>query len=205
MEPTVNSNSLNIERVVEIFSSKMEEITKENEKHAAKMQKENSRFRKCLGEMLQKNFAIKKVDQVVCETVEDCEPLMFGEVNLMTVPVLAGPSVFGRAIAILIFGNEQNCLLINKRLGVKVARKDCRESVGKETEAVFIIKYSYSENKSDQSVFLATIFFSACVNRKFGNDPHALSEAVGGANQLGRELRKKYPQLVVNRQSLSTA
>ena len=84
---------------------------------------------------------------------------MFGEVNLMTVPVLAGPSVFGRAIVILIFGNEQNCMLINKRLGVKVARKDCRESVGTETEAVFIIKYSNSENKSDKSVFAATIFF----------------------------------------------
>ena len=58
----MNSNSLNIERVVEIFSSKIEEITKENEKNAAKMQKENSRFRKCLEEMLQKNFARNKVD-----------------------------------------------------------------------------------------------------------------------------------------------
>ena len=103
----MNSNSLNIEQVVEIFSSKMKEITKEKEKHAAKKQKENSKFRKCFGELLQKNFARKKVDQVVCETAEDCEPLMFGEVNLMKVPVLAGPSVFGRAFAILIFGNEQ--------------------------------------------------------------------------------------------------
>ena len=55
------------------------------------------------------------------------------------------------------------------------------------------------------SLFCCNYFLSACVNQKFGNDPHALSEAAGGANQLERELRKKYPQLVVTRQSLSTA
>ena len=64
--------------------------------------------------------------------VQELEPLMHGETNLMTLYASDGPSPFGRLLAAELFGSGTMCALISQRLGRKknqvTSRVDCDAS-----------------------------------------------------------------------------
>ena len=102
---------------------------------------------------------------------------MFGELDLMSLTPIGGPSAFGRLLAATIFGADYKCELIHQRLGVKIRKNNCRTSANAEKEALS----------------------RECVGRFYCSDTvNALKEAVRGANQYGTDLKTRYVKATEN-------
>ena len=176
--PTVNDitdKDRPIADLMDIVTSKFNEVLDVQENHMRKVIKENAVLRKRLLEVLgdgDKPESLKNLRKKIKANRDDTEPLMFNGKDLMRFkPTDEGPSVFGRTFAAEIFGKENNCKLIHERIAVKVQRKNTRGACDSQLEDIFV----------------------QCVSRNYTNcTEEALSRAIAGANQFGTELKMKY-------------
>ena len=179
IKTTANENkgieTYTITDVMDLVTSKFNEVLDAQEDNMRKIMKENTMLRKRMLEVLgdgDKPESLKKLKKAIKAIRADTEPLMFNGKDLMRfIPTDEGPSVFGRTIAAEVFGNEKECKLINQGLAPKVHRKNTRGACDSELEDIFI----------------------QCVNRNYINDTdEALSRAIAGANQFGTEMKQKH-------------
>ena len=93
-------------------------------------------------------------------------------INLMLVPADDNPSLFGRKLAVVMFGEKGNCELRRTMIGRRKSGWRSRPLVSKE----------------DQKMF------ETVVKRKFPSVPnYAYDEARKAANQMGVDLRRRFP------------
>ena len=147
---------------------KFKKLIEVHEEHARKLCKQNSSFRNRLVELLRRD---KSVEVLKPSVVVSGEPIKFGDLDLMTLNPIGGPSSFGRLLAATLFGAEEKCELMNKRLGAKIMRSNCRERASLEKEQLF----------------------KDCIARFYPDDVNkAISLAIRGGNQYGVDMKNKY-------------
>ena len=158
----------NISDIIEVIDEKLRKIIAVQEEHARKITLENNRFRTRIAELYKKQRGHQTAGPVISTSADS---LMFGELDLMTLTPIGGPSAFGRLLAATIFGADDKCELIHQMLGVKIRNNHCRTSANAEKEA----------------------FFRECVGRFYCSDTaNALKEAVRGANQYGTNMKTRH-------------
>ena len=174
--PTESSGHFenDISDIIDVVDEKLRKIIAVQEEHARKITLENNRFRTRFAELYKK----QRGDQTPVPVVSSsADPLMFGELDLMSLTPIGGPSAFGRLLAATIFGADDKCELIHQRLGVKIRKNNCRTSANAEKEALF----------------------RECVGRFYCSDTaNALKEAVRGANQYGTDMKTRYVKATEN-------
>ena len=95
--------------------------------------------------------------------------------NLLDIPKEKVASLFGHNLARVLFGNEENCELINAMISPGKGQKNVRTKC--------------CDSKKEK--------FAKVVKKKYAKNPDAAYVAAReGANQMGRELRVKYPNRV---------
>ena len=98
-------------------------------------------------------------------------PVIKGGINLSQVPADENPSLFGRKLAVLMFGDKADCELRYKMIGKKSVRSGSRPLISKEDQEKFEL----------------------VVRRKFPKIPsYAYEEARKAANQMGTDFKRRY-------------
>ena len=94
-----HENSTDVSPISERFVATVErkfgaalELVALHEEHARKLTKENNSFRLRFTELMKRS----KGETLVSKLLENSEPLMFGDFNLMTLTPVGGPQTFGR-------------------------------------------------------------------------------------------------------------
>ena len=164
-----NSNDVSpiSERFVATVEREIGELVALHEEHARKLTKENNSFRLRFTELMKRS----KGETLVSKPLENSEPLMFGDFDLMTLTPVGGPQTFGRLLAATLFGAEGKCELMASRMGIKVSKNNCREP---------------AERKKEE-------LFKECVARFYPQESEkAIRFAMRGANQYGTDMKMRF-------------
>ena len=109
---------------MDFVTRKLNEVLNAQEEHTGKLTKENARLREKFLEVLRdgdKLDCLNTLKKAIKANRVSADPLIINGKDLMRLkPTEDWSSVFGTTITAKIFGSEQNCLLSNERLGVKV-------------------------------------------------------------------------------------
>ena len=167
-----------ISDIIEVVDEKLRKIIAVQEEHARKIALENNRFRTRFAELYKR----QRSDQTPVRVIStSADPLIFGELDLMTLTPIGGPSTFGPLLAATIFGADNKCEQIHQRLGVKIRKNNCRTWANAEKEALF----------------------RECVGRFYCSDTaNALKEAVRAANQYSTDMKARYVKATENDENL---
>ena len=167
--------------VTNVLSKKFQEVLDIQEEHARKLVKENQTLRAKLTSLI-KQAKPSKTENEPCVLAsvdrDNSDPIWVGDFDLMTLVPDQGPSQFGRCLAVAVFGSDDQCALINERVGAKLLKENSRKPCD-----------STLEEK-----------FKNCVARNFSNNvSFAMEKALNGANQYGAEMRKQFPEKKVKK------
>ena len=170
---------LEAKEIVAVVVAKFVELNKVNAEHAAKSAAENKKLKDRFASILKKSKPSASCKLGPLPERESGEPVWFGKgdsmVDLMTLDPSEGASIFGRKLAAVIFNAEEDCLLINQRMGVKINKKGSRKAASSDLENLF----------------------KEVVKRNFVNGTaEAVEIAIRGGNQYGLEMAGDYPEKV---------
>ena len=165
--------------IVDVVVAKFAELNKINAEHAAKSASENKKLKDRFASIIKKSKPSASAKVGPLPQRESDEPIWFGKgdamVDLMTVDPSEGASIFGRKLAAVIFNAEEDCLLINQRMGVKMNKKGSRSAASSDLEHLFkeVVKRNFVIGAAE-----------------------AIEIAMRGANQYGSEMAGDYPEKV---------
>ena len=167
--------------VTNVVSKNFLKVLDTQEEHAKKLVKENQTLRAKLASLI-KQAKPSKTENEPCVFAsvdrDNSDPIWVGDFDLMTLVPDQGPSQFGRCLAAAVFGSDDQCALINERVGAKLLKENSRKPCD-----------STLEEK-----------FKNCVAQNFSSNVSlAIEKALNGANQYGAEMRKRFPEKKVKK------
>ena len=170
---------LDSKELVDVVVAKFAELNKINAEHATKSASENKKLKDRFASIMRKSKPSASAKLGPLPQRESDEPIWFGKgdalVDLMTVDPSEGASIFGRKLAAVIFNAEEDCLLINQRMGIKMNKKGSRKAASLDLENLFkeVVKRNFVSGTAE-----------------------AIEIAIRSGNQYGSEMAGVYPEKV---------